>query len=713
MRIDSIDLQNFRKLKKTKIELATKETVFVGANNSGKTSSLDALRIFLTKKSFSTRDFTLDNWIGLNKIGNKWIKEKDFNKIDKSVDQFAEFIPTLDLWLNVEKKEAHYVLPLIPTLAWKGGRLGIRMRFEPQDVEILYKEFVNAQKNKNDLGSSKLNLWPDDLWDFLDKKNNLNKLFTVRSYLLNPLDMSPFQPLPNSSLPLEQDVLKGLIKVNIVNAQRGFSDVGSETGETSNIRNLSHQLRDYYDKHLNPSENPTKNDLKALGAINDAKKQFDENLQESFKSALGELADLNYPGFGNPTISLSSRIDTVESLNHDSSVQYSLSGDNPKLSLPEKYNGLGYQNLISMIFKLIRFRDDWMNVGKKLNVENDEEFEPLHLVIIEEPEAHLHAQVQQVFIKEAYKVLRNHPELGDKKQFHTQLLISTHSNHIAHEIDFTALRYFKRNPGSKGVLSTSTVVNLSTTFGSEDKTTKFAIRYLQTTHSDLFFADAVIIVEGPVERMLVPHFIKNQHNKLTTCYISILEIGGSHAHTLLPLLEQLGIITLIITDIDTVITPGNKKCQPKRASNQLTNNDTLKKILSKSKKLDDLYVVKFEEKLHKTNPIRVAFQTPVKVTQNDEVLPYTFEDSLVIENKILFSKLPAATGLLQKMILAAKKSNINDSATSMYECITAKSVKKAEFALELLYIKEPNVLNVPQYIKEGLVWMEEKLELKK
>ncbi|MFB9110030.1 ATP-dependent endonuclease [Flavobacterium gyeonganense] len=713
MRIDSIDLQNFRKLKKTKIELAEKETVFVGANNSGKTSSLDALRIFLTKKIFSTRDFTLDNWIGLNKIGNRWLKEKEISNIDLSVDQFADFIPTLDLWLHVEKNEAHYVLPLIPTLEWKGGRLGIRMRFEPQDVETLYKEFILTQKNKKDLDASRLKLWPDDLWDFLDKKNNLNKLFTVRSYLLNPLNTTPFQPLPISSLPLEQDVLKGLIKVNIINAQRGFSDVGSDTSETSNIRNLSNQLRDYYDKHLNPSDNPTKNDLKALGAINDAKKQFDENLQESFKSALGELAHLNYPGFGNPTISLSSRIDTVESLNHDSSVQYSLSGDNPKLSLPEKYNGLGYQNLISMIFKLIRFRDDWMNVGKKLHEENAEEFQPLHLVIIEEPEAHLHAQVQQVFIKEAYKVLRNHPELGGKKQFHSQLLISTHSNHIAHEIDFTALRYFKRNPRTKGSLSTSTVVNLSTTFGSEDRTTKFAIRYLKTTHSDLFFADAVIIVEGPVERMLVPHFIKNQHNKLSTCYISILEIGGSHAHTLLPLLEQLGIITLIITDIDTIITPGKTKCQPKRASNQITNNDTLKKILSKSKKLDDLYEVKFEKKLHKNHPIRVAFQIPIQVSVNNEALPYTFEDSLVMENKNLFSALPTATGLLQKMILASKESDINNSAKAMYECITAKSVKKAEFALELLYLKEPNVLEVPQYIKEGLVWMEEKLEIKK
>ena len=39
--------------------------------------------------------------------------------------------------------------------------------------------------------------------------------------------------------------------------------------------------------------------------------------------------------------------------------------------------------------------------------------EPLHIVLIEEPEAHLHAQVQQVFIKKAYEVLRNNEKLKD------------------------------------------------------------------------------------------------------------------------------------------------------------------------------------------------------------------------------------------------------------------------------------------------------------
>ena len=67
----------------------------------------------------------------------------------------------------------------------------------------------------------------------------------------------------------------------------------------------------------------------------------------------------------------------------------------------------------------------------------------------------------------------------------------------------------------------------------------------------MFFADAVILVEGPAERILIPHFIRQNFPHLTSCYISLLEIGGSHAHRLRPLIENLGLTSLIITDIDS------------------------------------------------------------------------------------------------------------------------------------------------------------------
>lgn len=720
MLIDFIHIQNFRKLKDCRIEFSEQKTLFVGANNSGKTTAVDSLGKFLKSKSFSTRDFTLSNWQNINKIGNTWIAEKDPAKIDLSISDWEDYLPALDLWLKVEKNELHYVNKLIPTLDWTGGRLGIRLRLEPDKIEDLYKEFIEASTKASSIGSStkktkkedKFGLWPKDMWDFLEKKMSL---FKVKTYLLNPDLCSSPQKLTVLDVPLEEDVLSGLIKIDVINAQRGFSDANAEAADTSG-KSLSNQLRSYYDRHLNPGINPTEDDINALKAIDSAKELFDSNLKESFKSSLGELELLNYPGFGSAKINLSSKFNTSDGLNHDSSVQYYLDENIPGLSLPEKYNGLGYQNLISIVFKLIRYRDEWMRVGKIESSTPELEFEPLHLVLIEEPEAHLHAQVQQVFIREAYKVLRRHTNLDKNTKFSTQLVISTHSNHIAHETNFTSLRYFKRESAKTGSVNTSKVVNLSKTFGDESDTTKFAIRYLKTTHCDLFFADAVILVEGPAERMLLPYFIK-QHPKLCNCYISILEIGGSHAHTLKPLIESLGIITLIVTDIDSVNPKNsNQKVQPEKGKGYKTGNDTVKSWLPKEDDLDKLLELKEEDKQDKNLPIKTAYQIPVNVSdgkKNINVYPYTFEDSLVMENRGIFQKLAKSTGLLKEMCDASNKDGVEESAQAMFDAITKKGAKKAEFALELFYFEEPNTLKTPQYIQQGLNWLESKLIVQK
>lgn len=721
MLINFIHIQNFRKLKNCRIDFSEKETLFVGANNSGKTSAMDALILFFKyRNKFNTKDFTLSNWSNINAIGEKWLLEKDRLKIDLTIKDWELHLPVLDIWLKVENNELHHVSNLIPTLDWTGGLLGVRLRYEPSKIETLYKEFTTTYKNSKEIikakakkkSKSTFNLWPKNMWDFLEK-GKLNTHFSVKTYLLNPLLKDSPQPLTEYDIPIEGETLNRLIKVDIINAQRGFSDANSDLNDRNNSKNLSSQLRSYYDKHLNPTINPTAEDIAALQLIHDAKETFDKNLKESFKTALGELELLNYPGFGNPKINLSSQINTVDSLQHDSSVQYILDDGKSELSLPEKYNGLGYQNLISIIFKLIRFRDEWMKVGKSLNTnESESTYEPLHLVLVEEPEAHLHAQVQQVFIKEAYKVLRKHKELEENKIFSTQLVISTHSNHVAHEIAFTSLRYFKREIGTVGNINTSTVVNLSKTFGGHDETTKFAIRYLKTTHSDLFFADAVIIVEGPAERMLIPYFIKH-YTKLNNCYISVLEIGGSHAHRLKPLVENLGIISLIITDIDSVNPNDNgKKVKPEKGKSFKSGNNTLKTWIPKQTDLDTLLGLKSADKEDKVLPIKIAFQTPIIVNDGKidvTVNPYTFEDSLVMENRAIFQGLPQGTGLLKKMIAAAKETDIQKSGELMYDHITETGAKKAEFALELFYFEESNKLKTPSYIKEGLDWLESKL----
>ncbi len=717
MKIDFVRIKNFRKLKECKIDFSDKETIFVGANNSGKTTAMDALITFLKRKDFKTQDFTITNWSELNKIAENWHIKGTLEEDEKSIKLLEPYLPSLDLWFNVDMSELRHVSHIIPTLDWEGGLLGLRLVLQPKNLEALIEEYTIARKKVIDLNSKSgksVELWPTSFWQFCDKK--INTLFEIKSYLLDPDKYDEDQELSEFNIELEGNPLNGLIKIHTINAQRGFSDANSDNPESNNTKSLSSQLRSYYDNHLNPSIEPNEKDLDALEKLNEAQNTFDSNLTSSFALPLKELSDLNYPGFGNPQITLKSLIKATDGLEHDSAVRYNL---DEGLSLPEKYNGLGYQNLISIVFKLIRYRDEWMMKGKNI-LEKDNIIEPIHLVLIEEPEAHLHAQVQQVFIKKAYDILRAHENLKSNTDFTTQLVISTHSSYIAHQ-KFQSLRYFKRNNLVKS--PTSEVLSVKSVFdssiASEGETEKFVIRYLNTTHNDLFFADAAILVEGPAERMLVPHFIKNHHEVLDSCYITILEIGGSHAHRLKPLIEKLGLATLIITDLDTQEkytdtskTPPKdkyKRCQPRLGVNQITNNDTLKNWNPNITEVDKLIELNFDDKLLVDYPIRVAYQTEIDLS-GTKVYPYTFEDALVLQNIEKFKAIAGASGLLKKMVIASNASNLNNAAQQAYEAINSDGVKKAEFALDVLYFEAPEELNVPTYIKEGLDWLEKVLK---
>ncbi len=60
------------------------------------------------------------------------------------------------------------------------------------------------------------------------------------------------------------------------------------------------------------------------------------------------------------------------------------------------------------------------------------------------------------------------------------------------------------------------------------------------------------------------------------------------------------------------------------------------------------------------------------------------------------------------MHLALNKANLDDAKEAMYDAL--KGGDKARMALDLLFDVEPEKLDVPVYIAEGLKWMEDKLE---
>jgi predicted ATP-dependent endonuclease of OLD family len=756
--IEFVEIANFRKLLSTRIDLSDTTTLFVGTNNSGKTSAMLAMRRFLSPRRcpFEMHDFTLCHWPVINALGEGWIAARDAGAVvDLVVAPWVSVLPTLDLWLHVEIGEIHHVRDLIPTLDWDGGRLGVRLRYEPNDLSKLYKDFMGAVSDAKALKvvadvaakehpdadppprPPKLTIWPESLVDFLSKR--LSTHFTIRAYSLDPAklaapDKSQVRPqvLPAASRQIEGDPLNGLIRVHDIPAQRGFGEEqsGQEDDDASASAagsRLSDQLRSYYSKHLDPTKGPDPKDLGALQAIEAAQDAFDERLTESFKDAFTEVEGMGYPGVTDPRPRVSTRLKAIDGLSHSAAISFEVDMvaeggvATPVLRLPEANNGLGYQNLISMIFRLMSFRDAWMRVGKASKGATITSTAPLHLVLVEEPEAHLHAQVQQVFIKKAYAVLRAHEDLGESKKLRTQLVVSTHSSHVAHETSFSCLRYFRRLPaGMAAKVPVSTVINLSEVFGPGSETERFVTRYLRAQHADLFFADAAILVEGPAERMLVPNFIRAHYDKLNQCYITLLEIGGSHAHRLKPLVDHLGLLTLIITDLDTLDAADGASVQPSKGAGQKSNNATLRTWVPGFDDVDALMDAEAKAKTLRVDgdplfAVRAAYQTPLSVKgpgveESETAYPYTFEDALVFENLALFSALEG-TGLVRKFRNAITTGgSVTAIGKRMYDAL--KSGKKAEFALEVLEIESFDDIVVPSYIAEGLQWLLNELKKK-
>ena len=514
-----------------------------------------------------------------------------------------------------------------------------------------------------------------------------------------------------------------LIKIDSIEAFREFSD--PEGRNDNDIDTLSKQLQSYYKSNFEDETQIELDDLKLLGEMKRATETYDEKLDRSFRAPIAELNNINYPGFQNPEIHVKSHVSIVDSITHESSVQFTVQGD-AELSLPEKYNGLGLRNLISIYLKMVQFREQWTNLDR-IEKAGINHIEPIHLVFIEEPEAHLHAQAQQVFIRKAMDALTNDSAneiLRNNKNLTTQLVVSTHSNHIVNEVDMCHLRYFKRIIDGDIKIPVSEVVNLSRTFGNDKDTKRFVTRYIRLTHCDIFFADAIILVEGAAERILMPKFIRDEN--MDNFYISVIEINGSHAHRFDSLTQKLGIPTLIITDIDAQeeqLKDGELKWTstiPQKNKKQKTNNDTIKHWL-KIEYIDILLELPFQNK-QKDN-ICISYQTPISVNWTNqkkedelyEVYPYTFEDSLVFTNLKLFQgdEKIRKMGVITTFYNYLKKStSLEEFHKKIFSCLEKQKNAKAAFATDILCTEQFDKIQAPSYIKDGLIWLQECLNNK-
>lgn len=720
MKLFKIEVHNFRLLKEFCLDIEDTLSLIIGKNNTGKTSILSVLNKFINyteKNKFTFDDFNLDFKKELITFleSNDIIEEDDFQVKGLKLRLFIEYFDEDDL-SNI----SDIMMDLDPdnhTIA-----ISFEYALHYDDYIQLKKEFKKFSVLEKAKKAKKKDYKEKNLNGFL--KNRHLDYFKISK---KALEYNPSSGLTNEEntidLIKEKIPLNNIINFKFISAKRDVTNKDIDktlSGQTSKI---------YKRTEASEDQNNAVEDFK------DRLSETDDHLsgiyQTLFKDIIGKVKTFGGFKFNESQIEIISALKHRELLEGNTTVVYKHDANN---HLPEHYNGLGYMNLISMIFEIEILIHEFKKTKDKKPAD-------INLLFIEEPEAHTHPQMQYVFIKNIKQLLSEGIVREDKENRKLQYIISTHSAHIVSDSDFNDIKYLKKE--SSNSIQAKNLKDLEKEYKTdgEKQNFRFLKQYLTLNRAELFFADKAIFIEGDTEKILLPAMMKkidqefcDSDNPLLSQNISIIEVGA-HSQIFEKLINFIGITkSLIITDIDSyylepVIKTDGKtqethkngslkskfiKCSTSDPKAQNTSNNSLKffyqnnEKLSYYKKLDftDKVLIKDKEKQwvsDKKGNLLVIFQT-----KEESFHARSFEDAFFHINKkfIVNSK---------NLFPAITLKHLNDYKNNEIDAFqfSEKGVRsKPSLAIEVLLNskadnsnKEFSNWNIPAYIKEGLIWL--------
>ncbi|HCG7378579.1 TPA: AAA family ATPase [Vibrio parahaemolyticus] len=542
MHLESLTIKNYRKFRTSHntvcfvepevIELDTEETrlasvispsttLIIGKNNAGKTTIANALKLLCNNEQPSASDFNLTY---LNELFNQY-------RLAFEGDETTNF-PNLDtpsiefcLSIKVNFNDEDLMTHLAPFIAIsEDGNEGpvcvkIKVRIElaeepefKEEVSRIFKEADTEEKKKQRFEkfysllskttssvSKEGNLYQTS---FIDRLGDATEKFSLKK-LINIKEIKANRHLKEGVL---SDVFNKIVAFQLTN------DNSSRQALEQNI--------DAINDLITGNVSPKSSDIsKVLGQVESSDK-----------------VDLNLSG--NVTYD-----DIIRRL-----IKYNfMDGED---YIPEDQFGLGYINLLNIIGEIIHFVDSY---------EDKSHFSRINLLFIEEPEAFMHPQMQEFFIKRIDDAVKKALEIANtsseiSKTLQCQIAITTHSSHIVNSKihssnTFNNLNYLTSIDKCTKSINLTDEAIVSSSEDDNGKVLNFIKKHIKYKVSELFFSDAIIFVEGITEETLLNYFLEI-HPKLSKHYISVFNINGAHGKLYLPLAKKLCIPSLIVTDLD-------------------------------------------------------------------------------------------------------------------------------------------------------------------
>lgn len=545
MFLNYLQIVNYKNLSSTRFSFTEGVNTVIGENDSGKSNAMTALRILLddtyyyNTKRLKENDFSdlLSNWKG------HWIiLSAVFGKItseDKETEVCAGIIP--------EKENEDFLKSYIKSGTDNIGVISLFIRPQKQVRKKLSEiaDIVEFEKERNKIKLSDYEFYytSRSQTDFTNK--DIYK--SIVGDLENGICSNPDD---------DDDEVLGC-KLNIADVQDHISvvfidalrDVANELGKPKNpIRRIIESVESL----IRESEiEAIKSEIVALNkSISevDQVKLVGKKINEKLLDMIGMVYS--------PKIILESGLkDDINSLSRYLFMKPSKQNDIDSL-------GLGHLNMIYMALKIVEYE---VNRTREL----------INIMIIEEPEAHIHTHIQRTLF-DKLKVTKDY----------TQIITTTHSTHLAEVSEIRNVNILK-SIGSKSI-SMQPSQGLDE-FGEKNLQLKNLTlsdcveRYLDSKRSVLLFSKGVVLVEGDGEEILIPNIIKIALGvSLDELGIGLVNVGSVSFEYIASLFseERIQRSCAIVTDEDVQIVETDSKLYKAEAE---------KRGKSRKEKLETLY----------------------------------------------------------------------------------------------------------------------------